>query len=88
MLVCVLRREMLVSDQVRECLRHADGCSRMAASQSDLKLRQEFLEAEALWLKLAHSYELTERLADFSKSRRTRWLKLSCELSKQLANFS
>jgi hypothetical protein len=63
---------MLVSDQVHECLRHAESCSRLAASQSDLKLRQDLLEAEALWLKLGHSYELTERLADLSKFRRTR----------------
>jgi hypothetical protein len=60
-----------LSDQVRECLRHAEDCARQAASHSDPKLRQDFLDMEARWLKLARSYELTERLADFSKSRRT-----------------
>jgi hypothetical protein len=60
-----------LSDQVRECLRHAEGCARQAEAQSDPRLRQDFLEMEARWLKLARSYELTERLADFSKLRRT-----------------
>jgi hypothetical protein len=60
-----------LSDQVRECLRHAEDCARQAASLSDPRLRQDFLEVEARWLKLARSYEFTERLADFSKLRRT-----------------
>jgi hypothetical protein len=60
-----------LSDQVRECLRHAEDCARQAASQSDPGLRRDFLDVEASWLKLARGYELTERLADFSKSTRT-----------------
>jgi hypothetical protein len=60
-----------LSDQVRECLRHAEGCAQQAASQPDARLRQNFLDMEARWLQLARGYELTERLADFSKSRRT-----------------
>jgi hypothetical protein len=59
-----------LSDQVRECLRHAEDCARQASSHSDPRLRQDFLEMEARWLKLARSYEFTERLADFSKSNR------------------
>jgi hypothetical protein len=57
-----------LSDQVRECLGHAEDCARQAASQSDPRLRQDFLEMEARWLKLARIYELTEQLTDFSKS--------------------
>jgi hypothetical protein len=49
----------------------AGDCARQAASQSDPKLRRDFLDVEASWLKLARNYELTERLDDFSKSRRT-----------------
>ena len=60
-----------LSDQVRECLRHAEGCAQQAAAQPDPRLRQFFLDMEARWLKLARGYELTERLADFSKSRTT-----------------
>jgi hypothetical protein len=58
-----------LSDQVRECLRHAEACARQAASQSDPRLRQDFLDMEASWLRLARSYELTERLTDYSKGR-------------------
>jgi len=60
-----------LSDQVRECLGHAEGCARQAAAQTDPGLRQFFLDMEVRWLKLARGYELTERLADFSKSRTT-----------------
>jgi hypothetical protein len=51
-------------DQVRECLRRADDCVQEATSQTDPKLRQDYLILGACWLKL--SSELSE-LADFSK---------------------
>jgi hypothetical protein len=53
-----------LSDQVRECLRHADDCVQQATSQTDPRLRQDYLILVACWLKL--SSELSE-LADFSK---------------------
>jgi hypothetical protein len=58
-----------LSDQVRECLRHAEDCVQQAASQTDPKLRQDFLIIGACWLKL--SSELSELLANFSKSKST-----------------
>jgi len=60
-----------LSDQVSECLGHAEGSARQAAAQADPRLRQFFLDMEVRWLKLARGDELTERLADFSKSRTT-----------------
>ena len=56
-----------LSDQVRECLRHADDCVQQAASQTDPKLRRDYLILGACWLKL--SSELSE-LAGFSKPKR------------------
>jgi hypothetical protein len=53
-----------LGDHVRECLHHADDCVQQAASQTDPKLRQDYLILGACWLKL--SSELSE-LADFSK---------------------
>jgi hypothetical protein len=53
-----------LSDQVRECLRHADDCVEQAASQTDPKLRQDYLILGSCWLKLGS--ELSE-LANFSK---------------------
>jgi hypothetical protein len=58
-----------MSDQVRECLRHADDCVQQAASQTDPKRRQDYLILGACWLKL--SSELSE-LADFSQPKRQR----------------
>jgi len=55
-----------LSEQIRECLQHAEDCARKAAAQTDLKIRQDFLDLEGRWLFLARSYEFTERLTDFS----------------------
>jgi hypothetical protein len=55
-----------LSEQIRECLQHAENCARKAAAQSCPKLKQDFLELEQRWLFLARSYEFTERLTDFS----------------------
>jgi hypothetical protein len=55
-----------LSEQIRECLRHAEDCARQAAAQSCPKLKADFLDMERRWLFLARSYELTERVSDFS----------------------
>jgi len=55
-----------LSEEIRECLLHAENCARKAAAQSCPKLKQDFLELERRWLYLARSYEFTERLTDFS----------------------
>jgi hypothetical protein len=54
-----------LSEQVRECLRHAEGCAQRAAAQADPKLKQDFLQLEQKWLSLARSFQLTERLTAF-----------------------
>jgi hypothetical protein len=55
-----------LSEQVRECLQHAEDCARRAAAQTDAKVKQDFLDLERRWLSLARSYEFCERLSDFS----------------------
>ena len=60
----------MLSDHVRECLLHAEDCVQQAATQTDPKLRQDYLIIAACWLKL--SRELSELPADFSKSERRR----------------
>jgi hypothetical protein len=42
-----------LSDQVRECLRHADNCVEQAVSQTDPKLSRNYLVIAACWLKLS-----------------------------------
>jgi hypothetical protein len=56
-----------LNNQVSECLRHAEDCVQQAASQTDPKLRQDYLIIATCWLKL--SYELSDQLSDFSKSK-------------------
>jgi len=58
----------MLSDKVRECLRHAEDCMQQGASQTDPKLRRRYLIIAACWLKL--SYELSELPANFSKPER------------------
>jgi hypothetical protein len=55
-----------VSEQIRECLRHAEDCARKAAAQTDPTLKADFLDMERRWLSLARSYELTGQLSYFS----------------------
>jgi hypothetical protein len=55
-----------LSEQIRECLQHAENCARQAAAQTDPKLTEDFLDMERHWLFLARSYGFTERLARFS----------------------
>jgi hypothetical protein len=55
-----------LSDQIRDCYAHAAECARKAAAQTDPQLKQDFLDMERRWITLAKSYELSERLDDFS----------------------
>jgi hypothetical protein len=55
-----------LSEEVRRCHLHAEHCARQAAVETDQKLKNNFLEMEQHWLKLARSYAFTERLADYS----------------------
>jgi hypothetical protein len=57
-----------LSEQVRECLEHAEHCARKAAAQCDgSALKQDFLNLEKNWRSLAQSIQLGERLTDFTK---------------------
>jgi hypothetical protein len=50
-----------LSEQVRECLRHADDCAERAKREPNPDIQREFLEIENCWLKQACSYELLEQ---------------------------
>jgi hypothetical protein len=55
-----------LSEQIRDCYSHAEECGRKAAAQTDPQLKHDVLEMERRWLTLARSYELSQRLEDFS----------------------
>ena len=61
-----------VSQQIRDCYNHAEQCAQKAAAQTDPGLRQDFLDMERRWLTLAKSYELSERLGEFSRESKRR----------------
>ena len=58
-----------LSEQVRDCLQHAEDCGRKAAAQTDPELRDDFLRLEKRWLELARSMEFVERLGAFTTGR-------------------
>jgi hypothetical protein len=55
-----------LDEQIQECHAHAEDCARKAAAQSNPRLKQDFLDMERRWLSLAKSYELSQRLNNFS----------------------
>ncbi len=46
-----------LSDQVRECLEHADDCARKAAAQPDgSPMKRDYLDLEKKWRSLARVF--------------------------------
>jgi hypothetical protein len=57
-----------LSEQIRECLEHAEDCARKAEALPDSSpFRQDFLNLERRWLELARSIEFGESLDRFIK---------------------
>src|SRR5262245_1278760 len=53
--------------RIRECLRRAEECKRLSKTALSLSAIQDYLDMEQRWLKLARSYEFTERLSRFTE---------------------
>jgi len=47
----------MLSDRVRECLRHGEECMQQSAVQTDPKLRRDYLIIAACWVKLIRELE-------------------------------
>ena len=54
-----------LSEEIRECHRHAEACRRLAKTFLNPSAIQDYLEMEQRWLALARSYEFTEQLSTF-----------------------
>src|SRR6516225_9564897 len=62
-----------LSEQIRECLQHAEDCAREAAAQpKGSPSKQDYLNLEKRWLGLARSFELGEQLTDFTNEAKRR----------------
>ena len=58
-----------LSEQIRECLQHAEECAQKAAElPNSSRFRQDFLQLEKRWLELARSIEFGESLDTFTKN--------------------
>ena len=48
-----------LSEQIRDCLQHAENCAHKAKTASSAELRDDYLMIERRWLSLAQSYGRT-----------------------------
>jgi hypothetical protein len=55
-----------VKQEIAECHRHAAECREKAEQAADPDMKRDLLALERSWLFLASSYELSERLSDFT----------------------
>src|SRR4051794_6310921 len=55
-----------VKQDIADCHRHAAECREKAEQTSDADMKRDLMALERSWLFLASSYELSERLSDFS----------------------
>jgi hypothetical protein len=51
-----------LSQQVRECLRHAEDCAQRTKIEHNPNSQRGFIEMERRWLGLARSYQFSESL--------------------------
>jgi hypothetical protein len=56
-----------LSKDIRDCYAHAASCARDAQTAGTGELRNDFLQLEKNWLKLARSYELALQLTAYTK---------------------
>ena len=61
-----------LSHEIRECYRNAEEARLRAAAAQDARIRQDFLDMEKRWMFLARSYEFSEQLTRFTRSRSNR----------------
>jgi hypothetical protein len=61
-----------VSEQIAHCYHRASECRAKAVNAVNEAASQEYYELERRWLMLARSYELSERITDFTGERRRR----------------
>jgi hypothetical protein len=55
-----------LSEQIAHCYQRASECRAKAANAVNEAASQEYYELERRWLMLARSYELSERITDFT----------------------
>jgi len=60
------------SEQVRNCLQHAEDCAHRAKAEPNPNLQRDYLMMERRWLSLARSYQFSEQLDTFSTHNKSR----------------
>ena len=55
-----------LSKDIRECYLRAEECGRLAETARTPSAKADYLAMERRWLSLAHSYEFSQRLSNFT----------------------
>jgi hypothetical protein len=55
-----------LSEEIRECLHHAEECKRRAKTALSADAIKDYLDMEQRWLALARSYEFAESPSNFT----------------------
>jgi hypothetical protein len=63
-----------LTGEIAECYRHASE-ARERANAADAASQEDFHDMERRWLSLAHSYELAERISNFTDEVKRRFPK-------------
>jgi hypothetical protein len=63
-----------LTEEIAECYRHATE-ARERANAAEPASRKDFDDMERRWLSLAHSYELAERISNFTDEVKRRYPK-------------
>src|SRR5262249_32216723 len=61
-----------LSQQIRDCLQHAEECAQRAKIECDQSIARDLLDMEQRWLSLARSYAFSESFEAFSKHNKAR----------------
>ena len=73
-----------LSDEIRECYRHAEDAGRRANATTNPDTKADFLDMERRWLLLARSYEFSERLSRFLTASENRGSRVACRTRRAM----
>jgi hypothetical protein len=77
-----------LSEEVRECLRHAEESAAQAKIEPHPAIQRDFIDMELRWLKLARSYQFLNHLRTFSAEHDKQTGELSVRLEQLRGQFA
>jgi hypothetical protein len=76
-----------LSEEVRECVRHAEECAARAKIEPHPAIQRDFIDMELRWLQLARSYQFLEQFRTCSAEHAKQRGELSSRLEHLRCRF-